>query len=141
MPCFKGIKKRINCLTGSEGGINTSEMTRRRFGVSSSGTVVMKDIYGEPISSENDVYNDITIYGIVQKLNEFNDEDSNIGGRPSTKREILDFVTSTTTDVLMNDLIEFPVASNKWFRVDNVEPLSGNFVLHIVGHHEQRSTR
>lgn len=141
MPCFNGIKKRITCLMGSEDGIGTSPMIRRRFGVSSSGTIISRDIYGEPVDSEIDVYNDLTIYGIVERINQINDEESNIGGRPSTKRSILDFVTSTVTDVLLNDLVEFPVDSNQWFRVSLKEPISGNYGLHIVGYHEQRSER
>ncbi len=128
MVCFNSLRKRANCMVAH---IVPSELilvsiqlnaaiVRRRMGVSSSGTIVMNDMYGEPIGT--DIYNDIQITVEIRKAKDNNEENSKAGGRTENGMEkSLEFRTDFATDILKNDLIEFPVGSNEWFRVNEID--------------------
>jgi hypothetical protein len=140
MPCFNGIRKRANCLVSSSGGAGSVEFRRRRFSISSSGTTIAFDEYGEAEEGITDVYSEITFWGILQKMKTVNDETSNVGGRPSSKREIIDAIIGTEVDVILNDIVEYPVNSNNWFQIDTKELTNGNIFYNIIGKTEPRST-
>lgn len=140
MPNFCGAKKMLSCIVngGEEnGGI---QFKRRRMGVNSSGNAITYDIFGEPTSGVTDVYNDLLINGMLSKKKIGNDEKSNIGGFSDTNmKKGIDIIVSRNADVLRNDLIEYPIGSNDWFRVTEIETIAGS-IKNIYGIAEVRST-
>ena len=142
MACFNSIRKRMNCkLTKAEENepFNPNAwINRRRMGVSSSGTIVLMDNYGEPID-DSDVYNDLQIHVYLKKSKSINDEESKIGGINDYGRvKQIDLIVSLTADILKNDLIEFPLNSNDWYRVQEIDNTK-NLYLNIYCTSEARS--
>lgn len=141
MPNFCGIKRKLNCIVnaGEEGG--GIQFKRRRMGVNSSGSVITYDVFGEPLSGATDVYNDLLINGMLSKKRLGNDEKSNIGGFTDTGlRKSIDIMVSRTADVLRNDLVEYPVDSNDWFRIVEIETIPSS-IKNIYGVAEVRSNK
>lgn len=146
MPRFSTMNKMINCLltSGSNSTVPTNiglPLKRRRMGVTSSGSTVIFDDFGEPIVSTTDFYNDLIVYGIIPRRKEVNDEKSNIGGREDIKqKESMKVQFPTNIDVVMNDLLEYPINTNNWYRVVQKEFISGNKMLEITSYHEIRNS-
>ena len=136
MPKFCGLRKKINCLIATD--TNGEPLNRIRFGVSSSGSVVSYDIYGEPIEGITDYKNELTIYGVVDKTDITNDDNSDIGGRPMCKRTVINFITSLQTDIQRNDVVEYPLDSNEFYRITFLERASNNLYYVLKGSLEIR---
>jgi hypothetical protein len=124
MACLNSIRKRLNCKltkTEDEPFNPNAYICRRRMGISSSGTVVEMDNYGEPINP-NDVYNDLEIHVYMKKSKSINDEESVVGGiNHFGKTKQLELIVSLTADIVKNDLVEFPLNSNDWYRVNEID--------------------
>jgi hypothetical protein len=140
MPSFCGAKRMINCIINSGEEAGGIEFKRRRMGIDSSGSTVSYDIFGEPVSGITDVYNDLLVNGMLSKKRSINDEKSNIGGFTDTSvKKSIDIMVSRSADVLKNDLVEYPVDSNDWYRVCEIETIAGS-LKNIYGISEVRST-
>lgn len=126
MACFNSIRKRMTCkltkASEDEPYTPNAWINRRRMGVNSSGSVVMYDNYGEPLESIIDVYNDLQIHVYMKKSKSMNQEESAIGGlNDYGKVKQLELITGLNSDVIKNDLIEFPLNSNDWYRVNEID--------------------
>lgn len=160
MPCFNGIKKRMSCMLNGViiddggGGIivpspsgsipetydPNAYVRRRRFGVDSNNNKVEYDLFGEPINSTNH-YKDNIFPVYMKKSKSMNDENSNIGGINDfgVKKQI-ELIVPFGLDIVKNDLLEFPLNSNEWYRCHEKDNIKTLYTI-IFGTSEVRSTK
>lgn len=119
---------------------NARLIKKRRFGLSSTGTQLTYDEFGEPVtidSAQN--YFESYFYAIVDIEIEQNDEKSNIGGIDSDKQYIK-LTIRTDEDVLENDVLIFPSFTNQAWRVQKNQPyLNRSKVRQIYAYSELKS--
>lgn len=118
---FCGIKKLIECQAEYASGLVDASMQDlieiRRFGIIQNGTPITYDDFGEPVNllaQQN--YKTWQIKVDMDFEDQLNDEKSNVGGRPATA-ETLSFGVTMTEDIIENDVVIYPIGSNKTYRV------------------------
>lgn len=119
--------------------VNTEFMTLRRFGLNSSGSVIAINKYGEPVNPTGEVYFERVLSGVVDKQDNENDEKSTVGGK-SDRKEFLQVTISLTEDVQENDLVEYPVGSNNWYKVDAIIYAKSGTQRYFKAYSEVRSS-
>lgn len=119
--------------------INSEFIRLRRFGIDSSGNAIQINKYGEPLVPTGSVYFEKIISGVITKQDNENDEKSTIGGK-SSHDEFLQVTISLTEDVQENDLVEYPLDSNNWYKVDKLFYVNSGTQRYFKAYSEVRST-
>lgn len=117
MPKFCHLKKQVQCLGNQYKDwfdINSVDVLVKRFNV---GGIVELDMYGEPINSDET----IATFEIKAKFDKQvvqNSMTSNIGGITDVNKEFIVLQIKLNEDVQENDLLEYPIGSNDWYKVE-----------------------
>jgi len=120
MPNFCSLKRQVNKLICNQAdnliSVKGGRLRLRRFGIDSNSVAIATNKYGEPVNVTGEVYKEWEFDGIIEKQQLRNDEDSKHGGISDDKEQML-VTIKLDEDVQENDLVEYPINSNHWFKV------------------------